>query len=475
MKKKSKTNSKYSLLKVIGISFIFFAILTWIIPTGTISTSGTYTESTSGTAPVGLIGLFIDPIYSLGIFAQYFALLLCVGGFYGVLNKTGAYNKIVVSLGNKVKEHKAIWLTVVTVLLALISSFVGNQIALFLLVPFFVAVLMQGGFNKVTSLAATAGAILVGVAGSIFGNDVIYISFFGSDIFEGTMTKVIFFIILTCLYVLFLLFQSKLIFNKNKKAKEEIEEKDIPLMTSKSTDKSVMPLIVICVLLLAIIVLGCINWNYTFNITLFTELSTKIEEMTWLTKLLGYVPTFGYFGNYDVAAMILLFTFLVKWLYSVKFDEFIDGFVEGLKAMFWPAVYAILASTIFAVMVNTSDGASISVTISNYILSINDKLYVLAVTLLGFVGGFFFNDLPYLTNSMYSLLGNYGSASTEVMGILLQSGYALGMLCLPVSVVLVTGLKYLNVSYKEWLKYIYKFLLLMFVITIIFGLIALAL
>ena len=161
--------------------------------------------------------------------------------------------------------------------------------------------------------------------------------------------------------------------------------------------------------------------------------------------------------------------------YAEEEQEIIDSYKDGVKQMLRPALYAILVSTIFAVIVNSSDGYSISATISNYILGISDKFYVLTVSLLGFVGGFFFNDLAYLTNSIYSLLATYGSASVTIMGILLQTGYAIAMLCLPVSVVLIAALKYLNVSYKEWMKYIYKFLLAMFVLVIVFGLIALAL
>ena len=69
-KDKSKKSSKYSLLKAIGIAFLIFAVLSWIIPAGTIS-SGTYTKNTDGTIPVGLFGLFSNPLYSFGIFAQY--------------------------------------------------------------------------------------------------------------------------------------------------------------------------------------------------------------------------------------------------------------------------------------------------------------------------------------------------------------------------------------------------------------------
>lgn len=477
-KDKSKRSSKYSLLKAIGIAFLIFAVLSWIIPAGTIS-NGTYTKNTNGTIPVGLFGLFSNPLYSFGIFAQYFLLLLSIGGLYGVLNKTGVYTKIVDNFGSCVEKHKKLWLIVITFLLALISSIVGNQIVLFILVPFFVAVLMKGGFNKVTSIAATAGAIIIGVAGSIFGNDVIYISFFKAKVFTGTITKVIYFVLITTLYVLFLLLQNKMLSKKEKKLDikdlDIFKSEEIPLYEKNESNKSAVPLIIMSIILLLIVFIGCINWTYTFDVSFFTELDTKINDISWLPKVFGTLPVIGYFGNYDVAAVILIFTFIIKWLYSIKFDEFIDAFKDGMKQMITPAVYAILASTIFAVMVNSNNGANISTTISNSILGISDKFYVLTVSLLGFVGGFFFNDLAYLTNSIYSLLATYGSASVTIMGILLQTGYAIAMLCLPVSVVLVTALKYLNVSYKEWMKYIYKFLLAMFVLVIVFGLIALAL
>ena len=476
-KDKSKRSSKYSLLKAIGIAFLIFAVLSWIIPAGTIS-SGTYTKNTDGKIPVGLFGLFSNPLYSFGIFAQYFLLLLSIGGLYGVLNKTGVYTKIVDNFGSSVEKHKKLWLIVITFLLALISSIVGNQIVLFILVPFFVAVLMKGGFNKVTSIAATAGAIIIGVAGSIFGNDVIYISFFKAEVFTGTITKIIYFVLITTLYILFLLLQNKMLSKKEKKLDikdlDIFKSEEIPLYEKNESNKSSVPLIIMGIILLLIVFIGCINWTYTFDVSFFTELDTKINDISWLPKVFGTLPVMGYFGNYDVAAVILIFTFIIKWLYSIKFDEFVDAFKDGMKQMVTPAVYAILASTIFAVMVNSSTGANISTTISNSILGISDKFYVLTVTLLGFVGGFFFNDLAYLTNSIYSLLATYGSASVTIMGILLQTGYAIAMLCLPVSVVLVAALKYLNVSYKEWMKYIYKFLLAMFVLVIVFGLIALA-
>ena len=100
---KKEKNSKYGLLKVLGISFLVFAVLSWIIPAGTYSGS-TYTAGE--TSPVGLYGLFVNPLYSFGIFVQYIVVFLAIGGLYGVMNKTGVYSKLVEGISNKFKNKK---------------------------------------------------------------------------------------------------------------------------------------------------------------------------------------------------------------------------------------------------------------------------------------------------------------------------------------------------------------------------------
>ena len=77
---------EYSLLKIVLIPLLIYLVLTWFIPAGSFS-SGEFVKGE--VSSLGLYGLFNAPVYSFAIFAQYIILILCVGGFYGVLNKTG--------------------------------------------------------------------------------------------------------------------------------------------------------------------------------------------------------------------------------------------------------------------------------------------------------------------------------------------------------------------------------------------------
>ena len=156
---------KYSLLKTIGISFLLVCILSWIISASSLS-SGTIT-SLSKTVPVGLYDLSLLPIITLVSFFMYGLLFLAIGGFYGVLNKTGAYSELVSNVANKVKPKKFVIITII--LLSLLSSLTNLTPILFITVPFLVAILLKQGFNKISAFAATVGSILVGTIGTTYG------------------------------------------------------------------------------------------------------------------------------------------------------------------------------------------------------------------------------------------------------------------------------------------------------------------
>ena len=93
---------KYDLLKVIGITFLIVFLISWVIPAGGYS-SGVF-SSTEATVPLGIYDLVRLPFISIATFIQYVLLFIAIGGFYGVLNKTGVYTKIVEGIVKKYKE-----------------------------------------------------------------------------------------------------------------------------------------------------------------------------------------------------------------------------------------------------------------------------------------------------------------------------------------------------------------------------------
>ena len=93
---------KRNLLKAIGISFLFFVVLSWIIPVGTY-TDGKLT--TSGVDAVGLFDLIGVPVNSFVTFALFIAVFMVIGGLYGVMKKTGALDIWTDRVSDKFKRN----------------------------------------------------------------------------------------------------------------------------------------------------------------------------------------------------------------------------------------------------------------------------------------------------------------------------------------------------------------------------------
>lgn len=459
--KNMEKKKDYSLVKILCIPVLLYLVLTWIIPAGSFS-GGEFVKG--DVIPLGLYGLFVSPVYSFAVFAQYIVLILCIGGFYGVLNKTGVYQKIINFFAGKDKTK---FLIATVCIFALVTSILGETMLVFILLPFFISILLKLGYDKVSSIAATVGASLVGTIASISGNMAIYKAYFSLEPKLFVLFNIIMLIIFT--FLLCMLILSKNIKSEDSKNKKLEVVKDIPLYEGvKDNKKSVVPLIIILVITLLLIILGSYNWYYSFGVEIFTNLHEKISSIelfgvSIFNRVLGNFSEIGYFSNYDLSAILLIFSILTAWIYNVSINDFIEGFKKGVKDMLLPGVYIILASIVFSQVVTSS--ANVGLTISNYILSSNFNIVTGVLT--GIVGSFFYNDYLYFVNGMASFVSLYDTNMILVMLNVFQSMFGIMMLVLPVSIALIGGLKYLNVSYKDWIKYIWKFLIQIFVISMI--------
>ena len=448
---------KYSLLKVIGIAFLLYVVLTWFIPTGNFS-GGQFVKGE--TAPLGLYGIFTAPIYSFAVFAQYIVLILCIGGFYGVLNKTGVYQKIVSSLASK---NKTKFLVATIIIFSLVTSILGETMMVFVLLPFFIAILLKMGYDRLSSLSATVGGGLIGMVASICGNMAIYKNYFGLEPKVFVLFNIIMLLILVFLLSMFIL---------SKNSKKSVKNEDIPLFeVVKNNKKSSLPLIIILSVLVLLLLLGLFNWYYAFGIDVFSKfheklMSIELFKTSIISKIFGDFSEIGYFSNYDVSAILLVSSVIISWVYSIKFNDFIDSFKDGAKKMLLPGVYVVFASLIFSQIV-TSNAGNISLTISNFILGLFKDFNILTGTFTGIIGSFFYNDYLYLMNGLYGAISLYNTSMMPFILAVFQSMFGIMMFILPVSITLIGGLKYLNISYKEWIKYIWKFLLQIFIVSII--------
>lgn len=474
---------KNNLWKAIGVCFIVFILLSWVIPTGSFS-SGTLT--TGSTSPFGIFDILRYPIVtaSTSLFVLTGIVILLIGGFYGVLNKTGVYGKVVEDLTTKLKGKGTTFIVLTILIFAILSSLTALTLPLFILVPFFVTVILSLGYNKFTAFLSTVGAILVGNMASTYGFNINgYISYFlGTGINDTIVVRILFLLAMVGLLIGFVVLTDKLPEVKGKKttkgAKKEETKLEIPLYEHHvEKKKSAVPMMIIIIALVLVALVGMYNWETGLHVTLFTDIHTAITDFeingyALFANLLGSIDPIGYWSNYELAILLFLATLLIAWVYNVKGKEKWDAFVKGAKEMVPVALYTIAASILFLLMNSSNTGATFFNTIADFFFQLTKGFNVFTFGLTSVIGGVLYNDFPYMLNALYdpitTLYTNYG-----FIGMLMQALHGLVMFIAPTSVILVAGLKFLNISYTEWLKKAWKYLLLAFLVIVVFLLIML--
>lgn len=514
---------KRKLLKVIGISFLIFVVLSWIIPVGTYS-SGSFSDS--GVDPVGLIDLFNAPIQSFITFVLYGVVFATIGGLYGVMEETGALGKVTDKMVSTWKNKRNGFVILTVILFVVLSSVTGLILPLFALVPLFAAVLFALNYDKVSVMAATVGSLLVGSIASTYGFNITGYTknLLSLDMNNQIVAKVILLVILTFALIFVILMSSK---KSSKKASKKVEVKEVKAEkkevkkveskktetkkttkkaeTKKTTSKkpvkkttkkkgntknlavakdvkkvssksktSVAPLLVIFILMLIICLVGMYNWYYAFGIETFNDMhdtimGVEIGDFPIFEHLLSGISQLGYWSNVEFAGAMVIASGIIAWIYKVKFNDYVEAFIGGVKKWLPTAMYAALASVILSILYQAaySGSGTLVDTINNFIFGLSDEFNVIFTGVASLIGSFFFNDLYYLLADLSSFISSYDSSTLGIAGFLAQSMYGLGMLIFPTSVVLVAGLSLFDVSYKEWMKYIWKFALICFLLLLL--------
>ena len=461
---------KKSLFKALTIVFLVYVALTWVIPTGYYS-SGSYVKG--DITPIGLFDIVRYPIITLtsSVFVLTALVMLLIGGLYGVLNKTGAYQSLVEKIVKKFKNKEKIFLIITTLLFVILSSLTALELPLLILVPLFSTILIMMGYSKFTAMLSTIGSILIGNLVSTYGFNVAgYITYFTNDINDSIIYRIMLFVLVVVLLLI------KIIKTSKSKTKEE------PILYEKINSKEykkTTALVVALIIMMIVLIVGMTNWEELFKITFFSDLYTKITSVKIsgypvFSLIIGSIYEMGKWTNYELAFILIITTFLIGKIYKLTLREIYEAFISGVKQLIPVAFFAVLANTLFLVMNATTTGYTIFPTIANYLFGLANGFNVITFGLISFIGSLLYNDLPYLLSTIYDPITSIYSSSASVMGIIVQSIHGLVQFIAPTSVLLVVGLKYFDIDFKDWFKNTYKFLFTVLVtITIVVAIMSL--
>lgn len=471
---------KHNTLKVVLLSIFVVVLCSWIFPAAQYSGE----LVTQAREQIGLFNLFSYPLVTLAYFSYILFYVLVCGGLYGVLGKIPAYKKLLEKIVKGFKGKEAIFLALIMILLSAITSLVGFSFGLIILFPMLISIILMMGYNKLVAASVTVGSVICGMIGNTYANDTFsYInSILGTNLTDNLMYKGI----ILGLAVLLLIFN---VLRYAKKSKTNVVEKDalIPedVKVVKGKKVRVWPLVIIFDLMLIVMLLGVFPWS-----TIFPKFDWFTKALNWVqtyelfgfpifAKLLGDVSLFGEWsymlGSVPSAAiptLVLITTIILGLVYRVKFDDFLDGIINGMKKALGPAVIMTMLSLILII----STYHPFQLNITNWLLGFGEGLNVVIMSLVAMFSSFVNVDALYVAQSTLPYVTSIftDSALYPLIAIIFQSIYGLSMLVLPSSIILMGTLSYLDISYGKWLKHIWKLFIEILIVLLIVFIIILA-
>lgn len=499
---------KHNIFKVVLITLLVFMLLTWIFPAAYYS--GSYIDQ--GRVQMGLFDLFNYPITAISYFGYIAAFVLVVGGFYGVLNKIGAYRTMLDKLVSLFKGKEVVVLSIMMVLVAILTSVCGLQLGLVIFFPMIVSLILLMGYDKIVAAFVIVGSTMIGVLGTTYGynNTGIIPSILGNSFTDNMLVKGI----ILFLGMVLLIFNTIWYIRKTKSSEKPAKVKKVEVKEEKKTTKAtktnknaktkdtkaavkeekvivvtedanedsyipatisgkkhtVWPLALILFIVFVILVLAFIPWSGAFGLTAMEDATTAVTGFevfgfTLFGKLLGTVNAFGSWSVVDMVAVLIVFMLVLTLIYKIKINEVIDGFVDGAKKALGPAVITILLYTILVV----TTYHPFQLVIYKAILGITDGFNVFTTFIVGILSALFNVDSAYAFQSSLPYLASIvtNADNYPLIAVVYQAAYGLTMLVAPTSLILMGMLSYLKVPYSKWFKAIWKLLLELLVLLLI--------
>ena len=503
---------RHNTIKVVLVTLLVFMLLSWILPAAYFS--GSYADQ--GRVQMGLFDLFSYPTTAISYFGYIAIFILVVGGFYGILNTIPAYRTLLDNLSKKFQKHGKLVVSIIMVLLAVITSICGLQLGLIIFFPFLVSLILLMGYDKIVAALTLVGSTMIGVAGSLFayGNTSVIMSTLSLKITSNWGAKLIILVLgLAVLIVNTILYINSL--DKKKKSvkastKKESSKKEDTKKTTKKTTKAttkaadktesvkvvktksdidyyvpsevkgkhkVWPLVVAFSVIFVIMILAFISWSNAFKVTAMEDATSavtgfKVFGFALFGKLLGNVNAFGSWTLNDLSLVMIVAAAFLMIVYKVKFNDGLQAFITGAKRTLEPACLVILIYTCLVAVTYHP----FQLTIYKFLFGFTKGFNVFTSTIAAILASVFNADPLYAFQSVLPYLASLVSKKSTyaVIGVVYQAMYGVTMLVAPTSVVLMTVLSYLGISYKEWWKNIWKLVLELFVLMlIIFTILAL--
>ena len=450
----------HSTFIVLGLVILVVAVLTWFVKGGqwdyTDASAISYAANETATK-TGIHELFLSLYYGINYYLIQLVFLALLGVFYGVVAKTNGYKAMVKKIASIFKGKETVFTLITTLLIAVLTSVTTQPLVVLTFIPLIFSIAKELKMSKVSTMLTTFGALAVGLMGLTIGTFGSYYAsnYLGIDILEGLVYRIV---VLVIGYLGLNIFM--LLFNKKNTKLAEVSE----VFEESDEDKNAKawPYFLLFGLLFVVVVLGYIGWSSVLSIDVFDNfhewLTTKIvvgkDELPIFGDILGKITAFGTWDPFVINYIMIIILVFVKIFNHIKLDELLNNALEGLKKMAKPIALVAMAYSIF-VLCYWSGITNTIVNLFNNGSSFNPYMTALGNT----IADFLHVDVEYTGFAFGAFYAaKYPDFLQQVL-LVFTTTSGLVALCAPTSVFMLIGLSFADLSYKDYMKAIWKFVL----------------
>ena len=466
-KKKRKMAAPNSYVIIMAI-IAFVAILSWILPGGAydyVDPNADKLEPIAGTyhhvdsSPQGLWAICMAPINGFMDSVDIILYTLVIGGFISIVMKSGALDAAIGSILKSLKGKEFLMIPILMAIFAIAGAAFGIEeetLPFFLvLIPVFIA----AGYDSLVGLSVIKVGAALGVMASVANPFAVAIAsnFAGIPMTDGIGIR----IILLCIYIpagiLFTMHYAKKIqADPTKSLVYEQAEQNREFFLGNGYDPESLPefttkrklILIIFGLSFLIMIWGVLSWE-DLGITIW-------PTMYW------------WFG--ELSTVFLIAAVLVGLIEKMSVDKFMDTFIAGAADLLSVAAIIGVARGVAIIMAD----ANITDTILHYcesaVTNMGGGIFAILNYIVFLVLSFFIpssSGLATLSMGIMAPLADFAGVGREIVIIAYQSANSMIALIAPTCGLLMGVLAMTKTSYTTWIKFIWKLLVFVGVVTIV--------
>lgn len=483
-KKKFQMPTAYTIL----ISIILaVAVLTWVIPAGQYDlvdpTSskqqpipGTYHVVESN--PQGLWEIINAPISGFADANDIALFVLVIGGFLGVIMKTGAIDAGIGNIVRKLKGKEKLMIPILMIAFSLGGTSFGMAEETIAFYPLIIPVFIAAGYDTITAVSTVMLGAGIGVLNSTVNPFATGVAsgFAGISIGDGIFFRLIMLTIQLTIAIIYVMkYAEKVKNDPTKSVVADLKEENEKHFLSHDSEKQdeILELtpkrkIILCLFSLSfvVMVLGVIPWAYKFNVTIFESLNNAISSIPGI----GSPVALGDWWFGEMTVLFLVSSVICGKVYGMKEKEIVSAFVAGARDLLGVALIVGVSRGISIVM----DAGGMTQTVlfwGEQSLAGLGKIPFLIFTYIFYLPMSFLipstSGLATLSMPIMAPMGEFAGVAKNLVVTAYQSASGIMNLITPTSAVVMGGLTIARVDYTKWVKYITPLLGLIFATTVL--------